>query len=166
MEDIIAGVIAGVVIVGILTIRIMLTAKSRRKPTGPELEPGETRIADAYGKSRDIRIKGFTLSASSAYEGVLVLTDRRLLYSKYNGKKIVLSLEPGDVLKIEIGQTGLIFKTPTIVVTYHDKKKNKEKIVNWAIPAIISVGMMPFPKTYNNPHTAESFAKLLQEWKD
>ena len=69
------------------------------------------------------------------------------------------------MLRFEMGQTGLIFKTPAIIVTYHDKMKDREKKVTWSFPPQIMKGVTMFQKTYDNPHTAESFARLLRGWK-
>lgn len=163
VEDILIGIVVGVIIAGIITIRVLLTVKARKKPTGVELGPDEEKIAQMYARTKDVRLKGFILS-SSAYDGILTLGDKRLLYSRYNGKRVSATFEPEDILSIEIGKTGLLIKTPTIVMGYRDKW-GKEKTITWAVPASILVGLAPFQKSYDNAHTAESFADLLRKWK-
>ncbi|MDI6792880.1 MAG: hypothetical protein QME81_08455 [bacterium] len=155
-----AFVLAAIIII----IAARMGRKAIKEPKGIKVEAGETRIGEMYGKTRDITLGGFT-AAGSALEGKLILTNKRLVYGRYDEKGIVLSLEPKDVLSIEVGQKGLLIKSPTLKVTYTPKKGKQAEVITWTIPSETAVTGFLTTHRYKNPHTAESFATLLHQWK-
>jgi hypothetical protein len=158
-------------IICIVAIIVIIVAarfgrKAMEKPVGITLESGEKRIGEMYVSTRDIALGGFHWEGTGL-EGKLVLTNRRLMYSKFDEKRIALTLTPADVVSIESGQKGMIIKSPVLIVKYTDRKKNKPRIVTWTVLPSVTVGGfgMVGQKKYESPHTAESFLSLLNEWK-
>ena len=143
--------------------------KAIEKPAGLKLEPGETKLGEMYVRTRDISLGGFIVSGS-ANEGKLILTNQRLLYGRFDEKKIALALEPRDLVsvKAESAQTLIKFvqvKAPVLIATYLDKKKNQQKTVRWTVPTHASVSGLIGTTRYPNPHTAESFLVLVNDWR-
>ena len=151
----------------IIVIAAYFGRKAMEKPVGITLGAGEKKIGELYVETRDIKLGGFHWEGSGL-EGKLVLTNQRLMYSKFDEKRIALSLEPGDVVSFETGQKGLIMKSATLKIKFVDKKKNKTRAATWTIlPAFTVSGFGAIgSKRYENPHTAESFTALLNKWKN
>ena len=157
-------------ILGIIALAVVgyYGRKAIERPSGLKLEPGEAKIGEMYGRTRDISLPGFIVSGS-AKEGKLILTNRRLLYGRFDEKRIALSLEPREVTSVSVESARNIkflqLKAPVLVAMYLDKKKNRQKTVTWTVPAFASVSGLMGSTKYPNPHTAESFLALLNNWK-
>lgn len=142
------GFVAGVAIV---VHRYNMNKEAMERPTGKILSQGETKLGEIYCEI-----------------GKLILTNQRLLYSTYNEKKYNFFLEPNDISSINKGKKGIVFKKPTLILNYTDRKKNKSKVATWIIPEeeTVSFSLLPFfGKTYKNPHTVKTFSELLLNWK-
>jgi hypothetical protein len=158
-------VIVGLVVIG------HFGRKAMERPSGLGLEPGETKLGEMFVRTKDIALGGFIISGS-ANEGKLILTNKKLRYGRFDEKKIALSLEPSDIISIsaEAGQKGTLLKflqvkAPALIATYLDKTRSVEKTVTWTVPAQVSVSGLIGSTTYPNPHTADSFLALVNDWR-
>lgn len=139
--------------------------KKIEKPTGAVLLPDEAKIGEIYCENTKLKFRGLLLS-SSAIEGKLILTKRRLLYSTYDEKKVALSLEPKDVEHITIGEKGIFRKIQTLVIEYFDKRKMRQMSATFTFPEKIAHSNPLFGKLeYKNPLTLETFVEHLWKWK-
>lgn len=162
--DLIAFIIAAIVIV----IGISLARKAVEHPKQVPLAPDENRLGEMFGKTRDVTLGGFT-AAGSALEGKLVLTTKRLLYTRYDEKWHAFTIVPDDLISVEVGQTGFLFKKPTLKITFLRGRRRKKKVVRWVVPEKATVAGNPLlfvgDKSWVNPNTAASFSELLKTWK-
>lgn len=174
----IIDIITFISVIVIFFLVVRSRKKAIEKPSGEVLTSEETKIGEIFCESetRGVSFKGFVI-ADSALEGKLILTNRRLLYSTHDEKKIGLSLEPKNISSIHIGKKGFLTKTPTLSIDYIDKK-NKLKTATWTFPETLNISEPLFSKgsllsklarvevlEYKNPQTMEEFSKLLLNWK-
>jgi hypothetical protein len=132
------------------------------------MDTDEKRITEMYGKTRDVKLRGFTI-AGSAFEGKLVLTSKRLIYTRYDETRHALSITPKELISIEVGETGWLSKTPSLKISYKRSGRKKPKTITWAVPEKVKVEGMWLvfikDKSYHNPNTPEKFARLLDRWR-
>ena len=160
----IVSILAFILAVGIFYLVYRSRKKAMEKPSGRILNESEKKLAETYCKTRDVTFKGF-VSAGSALEGKLVLTNQRLLYSTYDEKKTALVLEPKDVVNISVVKVGVLGKQPALAVEYIEPRKKKSKKATFTIKEDVGDSNPLFRKQYVNPESLESFYKVLVEWK-
>lgn len=151
-----------IVVLIIVAALYFLQRRAMERPAGLRLRPREAKVAELFVKTRDISLGGFYWYGSGR-EGKLALTNKRLLYCRFDERRIALSLEPHDVIKFEVSEKGVVFKAPALVVDYAEPRKprGKTRKITWTL-----LSVAPGIKRYTNPHTAESFAALLTSWKN
>ena len=152
--------LTAIVAIAILVIGAHYGRKAMEKPVGITLQESEQKLGELYVETRDLKLGGFHWEGSGL-EGKLVLTNRRLMYSKFDERRIAVSLEPADVTGIESGQKGLVMKADILKITYNDKKKNKARTATFKVLSSFTAGN----KTYHNTSNAASFTGLLNSWK-
>ena len=160
----IALVVAAIVII----IAIYLGRRAMERPKAISLDPDERRIGEMYAKTRDVTLGGFT-AAGSAIEGKVILTSKRLIYTRYDEKRHAFAIGPNDLISVEVGEKGFLKKTPTLRIAFSRGPRRKPKVVTWKVPEKATAAgnslLFMSDKTYKNPNTAVSFAALLEKWK-
>ena len=157
-------VLAFILIVGVFYLVYCSRKKAMEKPSGKILNESEKKLAETYCKTRDVTFTGF-VSAGSALEGKLVLTNQRLLYCTYDEKKTAIVLERKDIGNISVTKVGVLSKQPAVAVEYIEPRKKKPKIATFTIRDEVGDSNPLFRKQYVNPEGSESFCRLLLEWK-
>lgn len=86
-----------------------------------------------YGKTRDVTLGGFT-AAGSAIEGKVILTSKRLIYTRYDEKKHAFAVGPNELISVQVGEKGFLKKTPTLSISFTRGSRRKPKVVTWEVP--------------------------------
>ena len=133
------------------------------------LEPSEQPIAQVFVKTSNQQMYHHqgSFSLDTANEGKLVLTPKRLLYTTYDGKEITWTIRLHDLSTVSLGESkGIYSSTPTLTITYVHAGTSKETTVTWLVPSEALVrGVSISTKMQANPHTAQSFADLVNAEK-
>ncbi len=165
----------------LVVVGIILGRRSMRKPKQIPLAPDEKRLGEMYGKTRDVTLGGF-IAAGSAFEGKLVLTSKRLVYTRYDEKHHAFTISPNDLIGVKVEdislndliglkveEKGMLAKKPTLRITFSCGARRKPKTVTWLVPEKVTVAgntlVFMGDKSYDNPNTATTFAALLERWR-
>lgn len=157
-----------IIVIVILVCGVIAGRRALTNPNPLLMAADENRLGEMYGHTRDVKLKGFT-AAGSALDGKLILTNKRLIWTRYDEKRHSLQLFPDDILGVKITEKGIISKSPALQITYRLSRAKKPKVATWMAPedAVANGNPLIFmaDEKFKNPHSVNSFAQLLTSWK-
>jgi hypothetical protein len=130
-----------------------------------DLAPDEDRILQMFARTRDFKFRGFMVSGS-AYDGKLVLTSSRLVYTTYDEKRVGATFSPEQVLAIETGKHGFPVKFPSLTLTYRPVSGSPASRATWSRPGVTMGPPGHLITETGESATVEEFVARLREWKD
>lgn len=123
----IAAIITGVILTIVTVSLFWLARRAARGKSKLVLLPDEQCVADIFVETKQVTWGGLTLFGSP-YEGKLILTTHRVLYTNPNERKIAFALGSNDITKLEKGARGAQM---TLELEYTPPKAKQPKRVTF-----------------------------------